>query len=168
VDEIHTVSASLAAHVPATGPGHPAEPANDSALLTVETRRGIQGTLHASRVAGVREARRHLTVHGTEGVLELTDTQSGAQIVLMRPGEFPHVMPLPDDLAGDFDADKPYIPQLLHMFAEQPVGDRLFIDAILGNASEWPTFCDGYKAQQVIDAAFESHEAGRRVTIPDD
>jgi predicted dehydrogenase len=168
VDEIQSVSGSLAAHVPATGPKHPTEPANDSAVLTVETRQGAQGTLHASRVAGVSETGRYLSVHGTQGALELVPTSSGEQIVLMRPGEPPREMPLPDDLAGEFDADKPHRQQLLQVFAEQPVGDRLFIDAILGTASEWPTFYDGYKAQQVVDAAFESQETGRRITILDD
>jgi len=167
VDEIHTVSASLAVHVPATGQGQPAELANNSALLTVATRQGTQGTLHASRVAGVRDMERHLTVHGTEGVLELTDTQSSAQIVLMRPGEPPREMPLPDDLASELHGEIPYIRQLQQAFAEQPVGDRLFIDVILGTVSEWPTFYDGYKAQQVIDAAFESHKTGQRIAIPE-
>jgi predicted dehydrogenase len=168
VDEIHTVSASLAVHVPATGPGHPAEPANDSAVLTVETRQGAQGTLHASRVAAVSEIGRYLTVHGERGALELTSTSSGARIVLMRPGEPPREMPLPDDLANEFDADKPFTQQMLQVFAEQPVGDRLFIDAILGAARAEPSFYDGYKAVQVVDAAFESAETGRRITIPDD
>jgi predicted dehydrogenase len=54
------------------------------------------------------------------------------------------------------------------LFAEPSAGDRALIDAIGGDPSKQPTLYDGYKAQQAIDAAFESHETGRRVTIPDD
>jgi predicted dehydrogenase len=170
VDEIRSVSASLAVHVPSIGPGHPTQPANDSALLMVETRQGSQGILHASHVAAISDAGLYLTVHGERGVLELTlaYTATGERISLVRPGEPPCEMPLPEDLASEFAADKPYIPQLLQLFAEQPVGDRQFIDAILGAARAEPSFYDGYKVMQVIDAAVESAETGRRIAIPDD
>lgn len=48
----------------------------------------------------------------------------------------------------------------------QPIGgDRLFIDAILASHSTEPGFADGWKAQQVVDAASVSHREGRWTPI---
>ena len=40
-----------------------------------------------------------------------------------------------------------------------------FIDAILENKSTTPSFYDGYKAQQVIEAALQAHSSGNWVII---
>jgi predicted dehydrogenase len=61
----------------------------------------------------------------------------------------------------------PFRQQMRRVLVEQPVGDRLFIDAILGTADARPSFIDGYKTMQVIDAAIESAESGHRVSIVD-
>ena len=168
IDEVRSVSASLAVHVPAIDPEQSIEPANDSALLTLETEGGTQGTIHVSRVAATSESVHYRSVQGERGTIEMTSTsKSGTRISLMRPGEPRQELPLPDDLASEFDSDKPFVQQMLQVFAEQPVGDRLFIDAILGAASAQPSFYDGYRAQQVVDAAIESAETGRRVSLAD-
>ena len=168
VDEIRSVSASLAVHVPVLDPQQAAEPANDSAVLTVETQKGTQGTIHVSRVAAISEMEQGLSVHGEGGVLELAFRPfSGARITLMQPGEPSRELPLPTDLSNEFDGSKPFLEQGKQVFREQPVGDRLFIDAILGAAAAQPSFYDGYRAQQVVDAAIESAETGRRISLPD-
>jgi predicted dehydrogenase len=168
VDEIRTVSASLAVHAPVVDPGQPVEPANDSVVLTIETRKGIQGTIHASHVAALGEDGRYLSVYGEQGIIELTVTwSSGARIVLIQPGQPPKALPLPDELASEFDQDKSFVQQTLQVFFEQPVGDRLFIDAILGAGNAQPSFYDGYRAQQVIDAAIASAETGQRMSLQD-
>jgi predicted dehydrogenase len=137
-------------------------------VLTVETQKGMQGTIHVSHVAAVGEDGRYLSVYGERGVIELAVTwSSGARIVSMQPGEPPKELPLPDELAREFDQDKPFVRQTLQVFAEQSVGDRLFIDAILGAGNAQPSFRDGYRAQQVIDAAIASAESGRRITLGD-
>jgi predicted dehydrogenase len=86
---------------------------------------------------------------------------------LVHPDQAAEEIALPDALASEFDGGKPYVQQMLQVFAEQPVGDRLFIDAILGTASAQPTFYDGYKAMQVVDAALESAETGRCISLDD-
>jgi predicted dehydrogenase len=53
------------------------------------------------------------------------------------------------------------------IFNQQSAGCRSFIDAILGDQPATPTFFDGYKTQQVMDAAIEAHRAGHWVTIED-
>ena len=165
IDEIDSVSASLSTHLPLSGPRQPAEPANDSALLTVVTQSGAQGTLYASRVAAVPEMELGLSVYGERGVIELAFRASGAQIVLMRPGKPPQEVPLPDELESELDPDQPFRRRMQQVLLEQPVGNRLFIDAILGSADARPSFWDGYKTMQVIDAAIESAETGCRVSI---
>ena len=121
-----------------------------------------------SHVAAVSEVERYLSVHRERGVLELCfRVCSGAQIVLMRPGKPPQELPLPDDLASEFDPDKPFTRQMHRVFAGRPVGECLFNNAILGKASAEPSFYDGYKAQQVVDAAIEPAETWRRVALVD-
>jgi predicted dehydrogenase len=50
-------------------------------------------------------------------------------------------------------------------FKNQSVGYRLFIDGITKGKPVEPTFYDGWKAQQVIDATFASHGQGRWITL---
>jgi predicted dehydrogenase len=51
------------------------------------------------------------------------------------------------------------------LFQNNSVGPRQFVDAILDDQPIYPGFYEGYKVQQVIDAALESHRSGCRVTI---
>ena len=48
---------------------------------------------------------------------------------------------------------------MLAPFLDQPIGARLFVDAIKEDRPVSPSFYDGLKAQEVIDAAFESHRS---------
>ncbi len=48
------------------------------------------------------------------------------------------------------------------------VGDRAFIDAIVQDRPLTPSFYDGWKVQQVIEAAFAAHDEGCAVTVPGD
>jgi predicted dehydrogenase len=63
--------------------------------------------------------------------------------------------------------DKPSDPWSWSIFKSQPVGARLFIEAILADQPVSPNFLDGFKNQQVIDAAMESQISGKCVTIID-
>jgi predicted dehydrogenase len=51
------------------------------------------------------------------------------------------------------------------VFLTQPVGDRLFVDAILEGRQVSPSFYDGLKAQEVMDIAIRSHEQGVWVSL---
>jgi predicted dehydrogenase len=55
--------------------------------------------------------------------------------------------------------------QLIEVFTKQSVGDRLFIDAILRDGPVFPTFHEGLKAQEIINAAIASHRSGRWVSL---
>ncbi len=74
-------------------------------------------------------------------------------------------LPIPDDLLGIVDLNKPPIVQSLERLTREPVGDRLFIDAILADQPLSPSFYDGWKAQQVVQAALDSNDQGCWVTI---
>ena len=83
----------------------------------------------------------------------------------MRPGESPQEVPLPDEPTSELDPSKSFRQQMGRVLVEQPVGNRLFVDAILEDLPAAPSFYDGWKAQQVIDAAIESHRSGTRVSV---
>jgi predicted dehydrogenase len=68
---------------------------------------------------------------------------------------------VPDEFWGDADRNNPF-----DMFMKLPIGDRLFIDSILQDKPIQPNFYDGFKVQEVIDAALKSHETGQWVTLP--
>jgi predicted dehydrogenase len=51
------------------------------------------------------------------------------------------------------------------VYRTQSVGMHHFIDCILNDKPAYPGFYEGYKVQQVINAALESHEKGAWVTV---
>jgi predicted dehydrogenase len=55
--------------------------------------------------------------------------------------------------------------QIAHLFSSEPIGDRLFIDAILEGRQVEPSLHDGLKTQLVIDAAIRSQAEGRWVGV---
>ena len=50
-------------------------------------------------------------------------------------------------------------------FANLPVGDRLFVDAILDGHPAEPTFEDGWRVQEVIDAVRKSDHTSGWVSV---
>jgi predicted dehydrogenase len=140
------------------------EPANASALLTVEFMDGAQGTLHASAMAhvGERTVVQKVMLYGEAGTLEAEFSFLGGKIHGARqdePGLQP--LPVPDRFWGEADKN-----DFTDVFRKQPVGDRLFIDAILEDRPVTPDFYDGLKVQEVIDAAIESDRTGQWISLP--
>jgi predicted dehydrogenase len=56
--------------------------------------------------------------------------------------------------------------QIIAIFRTQSVGTRLFVDAIVADRPLSPSFYDGLKVQEVIDAANASDEQGCWVSLP--
>lgn len=162
VGEIARVSGHIATFV--TRPGPPEDAANDSALLALEFANGAHGSIHVSAVT--HDGGTRISLSGEAGALELTFTFSGAELRSRRPGEDAwHTLETPPDLWCDVDRTAPFSDQVFDVFKKQPVANRMFIDAILDDAPIDSTFYDGWKAQQVIDAALASHLEGRWITI---
>lgn len=168
VGDIAKVKAELGVFVDRLGAGGgPINPANDSALLLVEFANGAHGLIQASAVAHVadRGAQQQIRLYGEAGTLEITfypfGPDAGGTIRAARSSEESfQTLAVPDSYWGDASRS-----DLLGVFTRQSVGSRLFVDAILENRPVTPSFYDGYKAQQVIEAALESHRSGRAVTI---
>ena len=142
------------------------DPANDAATLLLTFESGAQGMIQLSGVAhvGDRGQEQHVTLHGEAGTLEIVATALGAEIRGARKDEEQIlVLREPDELWGGVDARR--FPEMLEVFLKQPIGDRLFIDAIVEDRTVAPSFYDGLKAQEVIDAAIKSHEEGVWVSL---
>ncbi len=144
-------------------------PANDSAVLALEFVNGGHATLNISAVDHLadRGQEQHIILHGENGTLEAESEHYEIPISTLRgvrKGE-DHFQNLavPDELWGDADRNS-----LFDIFYKQSIGDRLFIDSILENRPIQPNFYDGFKVQEVIDAALKSHETGQWVTLPDE
>jgi predicted dehydrogenase len=174
VGDIARVSGRLRTFVDRVGPGGQPllEAANDAALLSAEFADGAEGTILVSAVAhvGDRGIEGRVVLHGEDGALEVEVSFQGAEVRGARREEKQfRRLDVPEDLWGDVDRTKPYIDRLPELFAGQPVGARQFIDAIAEDRPAeptFPTFYDGLKAQEVIDAAIESHRSGRWIEVP--
>jgi len=75
-------------------------------------------------------------------------------------GAEPEDLPIPARIWGAGDRS-----DALSVLFTNPVGPREFVDAIAGDVPIGPTFYDGFKTQEVVDAAFVSHERGSWVRI---
>ncbi|MBT4498839.1 MAG: Gfo/Idh/MocA family oxidoreductase [Gemmatimonadetes bacterium] len=163
--EIAKVSANLANFVERPGPdGRPIDPANDSALLTLQFANGSQGAIHASAVAhlGSHHPEQQFVLHGEAGTLEV-EFCFGGQYTVRRTRhdeKQAETLPIPSDILEGLNANSPSLEWIGQLFTEQAAGDRLFIDAILKDRPVSPSFYDGLAVQKVIDAAIESHEKG--------
>jgi predicted dehydrogenase len=124
---------------------------NDSAVGLLEFTGGAQATLQLSSVAhlGTEIQTLQLRVCGSDGTLEATfhSPEGGEVLGAQGTGKPMQELPIPVE----------FVQPLL----SAPVGERLFIDAIRGDARAEPTFYDGWKAQQVIDALVEGSRTGK-------
>jgi len=168
VGDITSVSANLGVFVNRPGAdGGTIDPANDSALLLVQFANGAHGTIQTSAVMHTANLGGHqqIKLYGEAGSLEIDvvyfGPEAGAVIrAAASQDEQFQILQVPDSYWGD--AESFDIPGY---YTKNPVGTRLFIDTILEDRPAEPNFYDGFKAQQVIDAALASHEQGCAVSI---
>jgi predicted dehydrogenase len=170
VGDIARVSGSLKSLVARHGPdGERAfAAANDSALVTVEFAEGAHGTISVSGVTRVGERGQDFQVrlYGDAGSLELDFCFAGSRLRGVQQGdEGWRDLVVPPEFRGEGANPPLWVFDFFAPFTNQPVGDRLFIDAITGRGTAEPTFYDGWKTQQVVDAAVASHREGRWITI---
>lgn len=164
VGEIEKVTAHLMTFVQRGGAGdEPLEPANDSASVLLQFQNGAQGMLYLSGLAyaAERQFQYQYILHGEGGTLEADLSPAGTEIRGARreDKEF-RVLPVPDRLWGDSVPGERF-----GAFNKNSAGGRAFIDAILEDRPFAPGFYDGWKAQQVIDAALESDRTGCWVPV---
>jgi predicted dehydrogenase len=162
--DIEKVSGRLASFVKRTSPdGKQWEPANDSAMVTLQFANDALGVIQVSAVSRVGEQGQlqQVVLYGDQGTLEVTFSFEGEELRGVRVGEKQiHHIPIPDEMWGGAAPGN-----LEDLFYKQSVGPRNFIDAILEDRPAVPSFYDGYKAQVVMDAVNESQEHGNWVVL---
>lgn len=167
--EITGVSAQVSAwptHTDATG--QRLGPANDAAVAMLQFADGAFGIVHVSTVAHTAEQWNewHILLNGEDGSLELNRAPDGRLLLYgaRRSEAKSRVLPLPDHILDGLTPEQAYSPKMPNVFVQQAAGCRRFIDAILQEQPVAPTFYDGLKVQEVIEAALESSRRGCVVT----
>jgi predicted dehydrogenase len=166
VGDIASVSALLDVFVKRAGlNGEPLDPANDSALLLAEFANGAQGVIQASALAHTadRGMYQQVRLYGEAGSLGLDFPWEPVPKPVLRGARSQEgqmqTLEVPDSYFAGSDPANPW-----SVFLTQPAGVRQFIDAILADQPVSPNFLDGFKNQQIIDAAIESNQ--KRTAIP--
>jgi predicted dehydrogenase len=121
--------------------------ANDSAMLQGMMSNGAAVSLVITRFATGHMNDSLLDIHGTEGALRIwTDGgDSSLQVCLgkdIKKAKWKNVK-----------------------LAPVPANYQRFIDALVSGQNGMPSFADGWRAQQVIDACFKSSQTGEMVKI---
>jgi predicted dehydrogenase len=163
VGDIAKVNAHLRMFMHRPGPdGGVLDPTNDSVMLAIEFEKGTQGVMQLSSLAylGTDHMDQRIALHGESGTLEVRATFTKAEILGARIGEKEfHPLPIPDRIMERVDKVNPF-----HV-RSQFTGDYVFINSILQDRPISPSFYDGLRAQEVIDAAKESHEKSCWVSL---
>ena len=166
--EISRVSAQLNTVVKRPGiDGNPITPSNDSAFITLEFESGAHGLVHVTAVThtGDRNAEIGIILHGDSGTIEVKQILSGKEAGttikgIQKNDTFFKELQVPGEFLKNLDKTENNDP-----FTSQSAGPRAFIDAILDNTKTIPSFYDGLKTQEIIDAAQKSHHEGTWVSI---
>lgn len=159
IGDIVEVDARLDVHLPHESDIALTAP-NDLASLIVRFADGETGEIVASRVDRRKGQLQRVELHGSEGSIITECTLTNWQIRCFSGEELEEeILEIPDT------GGSPTIEDLIHHFTTHDVGPRLFVRSILGDATPEPTFDDGYRVQQVIQAAVDSDATGRRVSI---
>jgi predicted dehydrogenase len=163
--EVDRVSAQISAWPTHTDEhGQRLGPANDAAMVMLHFASGAFGVVHVSAVAHTAEqwGDWHVLLNGQDGSLELSRAPDGRLVLYgaRRSEAKSRPLALPEHVLAGLPPEQAYSPKLQDVFTRQPVGCRLFIDAILEDQPISPTFYDGLKAQEVIAAALESSRRG--------
>jgi len=169
--EIKSVQASLRSFVKRSDENgnEMANAASDSAIYLLEFQNGAHATIHVSTVNRVGNELLHagqfISLHGQDGTIEsradLWSSNPVSRIVGYKRGaEKAETLEVPDSYFGSAGKES------LFDFIDKPVvGPRVFVDAILNDQQPEPNFYDGYKAQQVIQAALDSAKTGKAINV---
>lgn len=143
----------------------------DSAAMMVEFAGGATGTIQVSGARLVGDLPLfEVRLFGEEGSLQLDfgRLDTVGRVCGWRQGdESWRELAIPQDLLGT-DGPNPAILDFpaLAPFTNLPVADRLFVDAVLDGVPAEPTFEDGWRVQEVIDAVLTSDRRKCWVAVP--
>jgi predicted dehydrogenase len=169
VGRISRVSATLATFIDRPeADDKPLVPANDSAMLLVEFENGAHGTISLSAVAqiGGPGIKQQIAIVGEAGMLDGEASFQGQRVQGARQGQNGvEDLPFPTHLWPEGDPTLSFFQRWFALYHSQPIGSRLFVDAILENRPVTPNFRDGLQTQKVIEAAMKSHQTGCWVAV---
>lgn len=137
--------------------GEPVVPTNDSSIMVLELKNGAKGVITTSMVfeQGDREMEQRVLIYGSEGSIEatlyMTGPNQGMKVWVAHKGGFTEEFDLGSDMWS-------------HLATEN-IGVREFVENVALGRQQGPNFRDGYAAQVVVDAAFESSRTGRRIAL---
>lgn len=124
---------------------------DDHVGFLVHFQNGAMGTFTASRVAGGIKDDCRLTAHGSRGSLTFT-TQQPDKLRVCLGQEMLHLCAF-----TEVEVPRRY----------RNVGEiSTFIQAVKAGTPVEPSFLDGLRCQELLDAVLESAETGRRVSLP--
>ena len=165
VGDIAQVAGTLSTFVDRRSPdGLHAATANDSASLLLRFKNGAQGMIQVGAVNQVGALAHQTTIvlAGSEGTMELRYHIFGGVVELraIRKGEKEfQTLEVPPELLATAYQNPALGPVNVSSAA------RAFVDSVTFDRVEHPTFEDGYKIQQVIEAVLESDQKGTWVSI---
>lgn len=170
VGEFATVRARLTTSVARRDQeGRPMVGANDEARLDVTFVDGTPGVIETSGVTplGERTMKQWITLEGESARLEIQVPYRGTSAdprLLLTPanGGPPLLLRVPDAYQVGVERDNPFA-----VFRNSAAGARLFIDGIRAGRPVAPDFHDGWRVQQVVDAALESAQSGNQIALKD-
>jgi predicted dehydrogenase len=154
--------------------GQPYEQADDTAMVMLRFKNGAQGLVHASAIAYERTYADHgygfdqvheWDFHGSEGTLrQVIDWDFRQNITGDRSGDGPERQLLvPAEFWGDKRRD--YVIETWEdTFRKEGRMVHEFVKAVASRQPMVPTFADGARCQQLLDAAIQSAETGTWVT----
>lgn len=170
--EIKTISCQLGNLVerPNTRPnGEPYPLGDDMAIMTLEFANGAYGVIHASATCYEDTPfgqTHHMEFHGSKGTLySFTDWDTIQQVKGARVGEgMLTELPIPDHIWGSVRHDTVHN-TYRDVFRKEKLMIGEFIDGIVNDQAISPSFADGLRIQQLIDAAIQSNKLGQRITV---
>ncbi len=167
--EIKAITAVLGYNVPRDPrpDGQPYTVGDDSAIIVVEFEAGGQGVIQVSSVAYEDSPfgqLHEMEFHGSNGTIHAVNDWIQTQRVSgSRAGEGPiKELVIPDEIWGNARREN-VVDTYKAIFREEDFMTRGFISAIADGTPTGPTFYDGMKVQQALDATLLSAKEGRRV-----
>ena len=142
--------------------------AEDACAFLAETSSGAQVSVHVSRVARMSN-RQHFELYGSNGVLLYdVDRKDNSWIVGRLQGarvgdKALSPLPIPERLREGLDLSDPDAAVGSFLFAQLT---KRFVNSIRGHRQESPSFLEGMKSQEVIDALVQSASTERWVPLP--
>jgi predicted dehydrogenase len=124
---------------------------DDHTAFLVQFRTGAVGTFTASRLAGGIQDDCRLAVHGSQGTLTFSTQQPTRLQVCLG-----HAM-IRLHTSADVDVPRQYAD-----VEEIPT----FVQAVRARAPVEPSFVDGLRCQELLDAVLESAATGQRISLP--